>query len=131
MRGYLPESKYDTKTAQVLDDFYSCALQWCSTSKQPDNLVSLDISKCYPSILIDNKTPIPVYIIHDVPEPFTHCSQLNYYGEFYIDEYVIQRFDANIKIEAGFYSRDLVWHLVNNLHMTVKGLNPGVISKVG
>ena len=129
MCGYLPESQYDT--AQVLDDFYPRALQWCSTSEQPDNLVSLDISKCYLSILIDNKTPIPVYTIHNVIEPFTHRSQLKYYGEFYIDEYVIQRFGANIKIEDGFYSRDLVWHLVNNLHMTVKGLNPGVISKVG
>ena len=131
MCGYLPKSQCDTKTAQVLDDFYPRALQWRSRSEQPDNLVSLDISKCYPSILIDNKTPIPVYTIHNVIEPFTHRSQLNYYGKFYIYEYVIQRFGANIKIEAGFYSRDLVWHLDNNLHMTVKGLNPAVISKVG
>ena len=131
MCGYLPKSQCDTKTAQVLDDFCPRALQWCSRSEQPDNLVSLDISECYPSILIDNKTPIPVYTIHNVIEPFTHRSQLNYYGKFYIDEYVIQRFGANIKIEAGFYSRDLVWYLDNNLHMTVKGLNPAVISKVG
>ena len=51
MRGYLPESQYDTKTREVLDDFYPWALQWCSTDPSPDNLVSLDISKCYPSIL--------------------------------------------------------------------------------
>ena len=54
MRGYLPESQYDTKTREVLDDFYPQALQWCSTEPAPDNLVSLDISKCYPSILMDN-----------------------------------------------------------------------------
>ena len=82
MCGYLPESQYDTKTAQVLDDFYPRALQRCSTSEKPDNLVSLDISKCYPSILIDNKTPISVYTIHNVIEPFTHRSPLNCYGEF-------------------------------------------------
>ena len=72
MCGYLPESCYDTKTQQVLDDFYPKALQWCSTGDQPDNLVSLDISKCYPSILINNTEPIPLYTIHDIIEPFTH-----------------------------------------------------------
>lgn len=102
MYGYLAESSYDIKTRQVLDDFYPRALHWCSTDEQPDNLVSLDISKCYPSVLINNKSPIPIYTIHDVIEPFTHRSQLNCYGEFYIDEYVIQRFDANIKIEPDF-----------------------------
>ena len=66
MRGYLPESQYDTKTREVLDDFYPRVLQWCSTDPAPDNLVSLDISKCYPSILIDNETPIPLYSIHDI-----------------------------------------------------------------
>ena len=53
MRGYLPESQNDTKTREVLDDFYARALQWCSTDPSPDNVVSLDISKFYPSILID------------------------------------------------------------------------------
>ena len=108
MYGYLPQSSYDIKTRQVLDDFYPRALQWCSTGDQPDNLVSLDISKCYPSVLINNKSPIPVYTVHDIIEPFDHRGQLNSYGEFDIDEYVIQRFGANIKIEAGFYSRDLL-----------------------
>ena len=69
MRGYLPESQYDTKTWEVLDDFYPRALQWCSTDPAPDNLVSLDISKCYPSILIDNESPIPLYTIHDIIKP--------------------------------------------------------------
>ena len=40
MRGYLPESQYDTKTREVLDDFYPRAQQWCSTDPAPDNLVS-------------------------------------------------------------------------------------------
>lgn len=55
MRGYLPESQYDTKTREVLDDVYPRALQWCSTDPRPDNLVRLDISKCCPIILIENK----------------------------------------------------------------------------
>lgn len=105
MCGYLPESCYDTKTQLVLDDFYPKALQWCSTGDQPDNLVSLDISKCYPSILINNKESIPLYTIHDVIEPFTQKHQLNYYGEFYMDEFTIKQFGADIKVEAGFYSR--------------------------
>lgn len=122
MCGYLPESSYDIKTRQVLDDFYPRALQWCSTDQQPLDLVNIDISKCYSSVLINNKAPIPIYTIHDIIEPFTHRSQLDKVGEFYIDEYVIQRFGAEIKIEAGFYSRDLVRYLVNMLHMPVSNV---------
>lgn len=99
------------------------ALQWCSTDDQPDNLVSLDISKCYPSILINNKEPIPLYTIHDIIEPFTQQHQLNYYGEFYIDEFIINQFGTDIKIEAGFYSKNLVKHLVNNARMPYTNIN--------
>ena len=91
MCGFLPESSYDVKTQQVLDDFYPKALQWCSSKDQPDNLVSLDISKCYPSILINSKEPIPVYTIHEISEPFTYNHQLNYYVEFFIDEFIINQ----------------------------------------
>ena len=118
---YLPENCYDTKTQQVLDDFYPKALQWCSTGDQPDNLVSLDISKCYPSILINNTEPIPLYTIHDIIEPFTQKHQLNYYGEFYIDEFRIKQFGADIKIEAGcpgdktrFHNTRVPEHKFNN-----------------
>ena len=102
MRGYLPESQHDTKTREVLDDFYPRALQWCSTDQAPDNLVSLDISKCYPSILIDNESPIPLsrplYKIHDIIKPFDGVLRI---GEYYIDEYVIdKRLGKGIKIEA-------------------------------
>ena len=102
MRGYLPESQYDTKTREVVDDFYPRALQWCSTDPAPDNLVSLDVSKCYPSILIDNASPIPLYSIHDIIEPFNGVFKT---GEYYIDEFVIDKQLGNgVKIEAGFYS---------------------------
>ena len=106
MRGYLPESQYDTKTREVLDDFYPRALQWCSTDPAPDNLVSLDISKCYPSNLIDNDQPIPLYTIHGIIKPFDGLFKI---GEYYIDEYVIEkRLAKGIRIEAGFYSKPLV-----------------------
>lgn len=97
----LPE---DVKIKPVVERYILCTNYFVEylVQEQPDNLVSLDISKCYPSILIDKKTPIAVYTIHDVIESFTHRSQLNYYGEFYIDEYVIQRFGANIKTKPGF-----------------------------
>ena len=103
-----PESKYNTKTCEMLDDYYPRALQWCSTEEQPDNLVNIDISKCYPSILLNNTRPIPVYTIHDIIEPFS-CRN---------DETVIESFGCPIKIEAGFYSSNLIWYLVNDLHMS-------------
>ena len=115
MRGYLPESQYDTKTREVLDDFYPRALQWCSTDPVPDNLVSLDISKSYPSILIDNESPIRLYGIHDIIEPFNGVFRT---GEYYIDEYVIdKRQGKGIRIEAGFYSEPLVRALITKFKM--------------
>ena len=117
MRGYLPESQYDTKTWEVLDDFYPRALQWCSTDPAPDNLVSLDISKCYPSILIDNESPIPLYTIHDIIKPFDAVLRI---CEYYIDEYVIdKRLGKGIKIEAGFYSEPLVRALITKFKMPI------------
>ena len=115
MTGYLPESQYDTKTREVLDDFYPPALQWCSTDPAPDNLVSLDISKCYPSILIDNESPIPLYTIHDIIKPFDGVFKT---GEYYIDEYVIEkRLGKGIKIEAGFHSEPLIRALITKFKM--------------
>ena len=115
MRGYLPESQYDTKTGEVLDDFYRRALQWCSTDPALDKLVSLDISKCYPSILIDNESPIPLYTIHDIIKPFDGVFRK---GEYYIHEYVTdKRLGKGIKIEAGFYSEPLVHTLITTFKM--------------
>ena len=95
---------------RIIDDSYPRALQWCSTDPVPDNLVSLDISKCYPSILIDNDQPIPLYTIHDIIKPFNGVFGV---GEYYIDEYVIdKRLGKGIKIEAGFYSKQLVQALI-------------------
>ena len=54
----------------MLDDHNPSALPRCSTEQQPEGLVNIDISKCYPSIPLNNMKPIPVYTIHHVIEPF-------------------------------------------------------------
>ena len=36
--GFLPESQYNTKPREMLDDFYPRALQWRSTEVPPDDL---------------------------------------------------------------------------------------------
>ena len=120
MRGYLPESQYDTKTREVLDGFYPRALQWCSTDPAPDSLVPLDISKCYPSILIDNESPIPLYTIRNFIKPFDGVFKT---GEYYIDEYVIEkRLGKGIKIEADFYSKQLVQTLIAKFKMPISNV---------
>ena len=116
MRGYLPESQYNTKTREIIDN-NPRALQWCSTQPQPQNLVSLDICKCYPSILINNKEPIPLYTIHDIIRPFSEHDLTYNYGEYYIDEYVFNSWAKGIKIEAGFYTKRLVQMLINGFKM--------------
>lgn len=120
MCGYLPESQYNSTTQQILDDYYPRALQWCSTEQQPDDLVNIDISKCYPSILLNNTRPIPVYTIRDTIEPFSCRNDLSQCGELYIEETTINNFGCPLKIEAGFYSSNLIWYLVNELHIPTR-----------
>lgn len=93
MCGYLPESNYNVQARQMLDDFYPRAMQWCTDDEIPDDVLNIDICKCYPSILLHNNQPIPVYTIHDTIKPFTDISQLDHCdcGEFYLDETVLNR----------------------------------------
>ena len=115
MRGYLPESQYDTKTREVLDDFYPRALQWCTREEVPEFVTSLDISKCYPSILINNTESIPLYTRNDDILPYNNNELVP--SEYYIDEYEIPIGDDDIKIEAGFYSRRMMRTLIEKFNM--------------
>ena len=118
--GYLPESTYNTKTRQILDDYYPRALQWCTTDEIPEDVVSIDISKSYPNILINNRSNIPIYSIHDEIKPFGRFgtkNELLQCGEFYLEETVLENFKNTIKLEAGFYSSNLVFYLVDTLNM--------------
>ena len=89
--GNVDESAYNTKTRSVIDSYYPRALIWTNhdiiidDDTTPD-IKSIDISKCYPSILFNNKQLIPVYTIHDTIEEFDPESDtiLNN-GEYYID----------------------------------------------
>ena len=132
-RGYLRESQYDNKTREVLDDFYPRALQWCSKDPAPENLTSLDISKCYPSMLINNKETIPLNTIHDIIEPFDshqYCEsngEFMSFGEYYIDECVLPT--TNIKIEAGFYSVELVRTLLKKFNMPLTNVQYQILCR--
>ena len=129
LNGFIPESSYNVNTRQMLDDFYPRALQWCTTDDIPEDVVSIDIAKCYPSILSHNKHEIPIYSIHDIIEPFNCKSDLNLCGEFYIDETVLNNYGSPIKIEAGFYSSNLVSYLVDTLHMPLSQIKHKIVTK--
>lgn len=106
---------------------YPRTLQWCSSDSTPENWVSLDICKCYPSILINNEEPIPLYTIHDTIRPF-RVRDLRYnYSEYYIDEYVFDNW--GIKIEAGFYSKRLVQMLVSGFKMPTSNIKYFICSR--
>ena len=129
LNGYIPESSYNVNTRQMLDEYYPKALQWCTTDDIPEDVISIDIAKCYPSILLNNIHEIPIYNIHDVVEPFNHKSDLKLCGEFYIDETVLENYSNPIKIEAGFYSSNLVSYLVNTLHMPLGQIKYKIVTK--
>lgn len=127
--GYIPESSYNVNTRQMLDEYYPRALQWCTTDDIPEDVVSIDIAKCYPSILLKNNHEIPIYTIHNVIEPFNCKSDLRKCGEFYIDETVLNNYGNPIKIEAGFYSSNLVLYLVDTLNMPLSHIKHKIITK--
>ena len=127
--GYLPQSTYNVQTRDMLDDYYPRALQWCTTEDVPEDVVSIDISKSYPNVLLNNRTPIPVYSIHDVVEPYTCRSDLRRSGEFYIEETILYNYGAPLKIEAGFYSGDLISYLVEELTMSEKQIKYKIVSR--
>lgn len=129
LNGYIPESSYNVNTRQMLDEYYPRALQWCTTDDIPEDVVSVDIAKCYPSILLNNKHEIPIYSIHDVIEPFNCKSDLKLCGEFYIDETVLDKYSNPIKIEAGFYSSNLVSYLVDTLNMPISQIKHKIVTK--
>ena len=127
--GYIPESSYNINTRQMLDDYYPRALQWCSTEDISDDVVNIDICKSYPNILLNNTQPIPIYTINDVIELFGCKSDLRQCGEFYIDETVMYNYGTPIKLEAGFYSSNLVSYLVGSLHMPTSQIKYKIITK--
>ena len=129
LNGYIPESSYNVNTRQMLDEFYPRALQWCTTDDIPDDVVNIDISKSYPNILLNNTQPIPLYSIHHVIEPFNCKSDLRKCGEFYIDETVLHNYGTPLKIEAGFYSSNLVFYLVEVLHMPLSQIKYKIITE--
>ena len=68
----------------MLNDFYPRALQWCSTKDIPEDVINIDICKSYPSILLNNTNPLPIYSIHDTIEQFECKDDLKQCGAFYI-----------------------------------------------
>ena len=127
--GYIPESSYNIHTRNTLDEYYPRTLQWCHTEDIPDDVVSIDISKCYPSILLNNNSEIPIYTIHDVIEPFGCKSDLRKCGEFYIDETILYNYGNPIMIEAGFYSSNLILYLVEELNMPTTQIRYQITTK--
>ena len=119
--GYLPESSYNSKVRDKSDKFEPRALYYCDPKylkedHQPQYKY-FDIRKSYPNILLKNDQPIPVYSIHDNIEKFNSIHDLEKTGEFYIDEVILDKYGCDLKIEAGFYSSNLVKYLIHVLKM--------------
>ena len=129
LNGYIPESSYNVNARQMLDEYYPRALQWCTTEDIPEDVISIDIAKCYPSILLNNNNEIPIYTIHDVIEPFDSKEDLRKCGEFYIDETILDTYSNPIKIEAGFYSCNLVSYQVDTLNMPLSQIKHKIVTK--
>lgn len=130
MNGYIPESSYNNKTREILDRFYPRALQWCSFGDISEGLVNIDISKQFPSILINNSVNFPHYTMHEVFEKFNgKQSELDNNGEFLIDEFMIQKFGQKIPIECGVYHVSLIEYLINELGMPLSHIKYKLIAK--
>ena len=70
-----------------------------------------------------------MYSVHNVIEPFSCRSDLRLTGEFYIDETILYNFGNPIKLEASFYSKNLVSFLVEDLNKSEKQIKYKIITK--
>ena len=50
-------------------------------------------------------------------------------GEFYINEYIIKNYSLDIKIEAGFYSTQLILYLIEYLNMPLTQIKYKIVTK--
>ena len=82
-----------------------------------DDIVNIDICKAYLSVLLHSTTPMPICSIHNKVEPFGCKSDLSQCREFYLDTTTIHNYKTSITIEAGWYSANLVKHLVERLNI--------------
>ena len=89
--GQVDESAYNTQARNIIDSYYPKALQWINrnyeiTDEDIPKITSIDISKCYPSILLHNKSLIPIHTIHDQIEEFdSENDKIINHGEYYMD----------------------------------------------
>ena len=71
--GYLPESSYNSRVREILDNFEQKALYYCDAEyfdEEEKPYKHFDICKSYPNVLIKNSCPVPVYSIHNKIEEF-------------------------------------------------------------
>ena len=106
---------------EILDRYEPRALYFCDPEyfdkEDEQNYMHFNICKSYPNVLVRNQQLIPVYTKHDNKEEFKHICDLEKTGEFYIDEVVLDKYGYDLKIEAKFYSSNLVKYLVYVLKM--------------
>ena len=134
--GHIEKSDYNRHTQTILDDFYPKALQHTFLDDKPPLIVgqdhidlpkypmlALDIAKDFPSVLVDNRHPLPIYSIHNKIEPFDGKLKV---GEYYIHETTITSFKTSnnepIRVEAGFYNRALIDYLIQKRRIKLEDI---------
>lgn len=107
--GVIPQSDYSPDLKMILKDYPTLPYRMC-TDKNAKNAKSIDIHKCYSSILFNNKYDIPIHSGFDVIEKFNGEIVA---GQYYLDRTVYAGVDGSIKISKGWYQYELVQYLID------------------
>ena len=110
--GLVPTSDYSPDMRMILKDHATVPYRMCK-DKNAKNAKSIDIHKCYSSILFNNKYDFPIHSGFDVIEP---CQLKNVEeivaGQYYINRTVYAGVDGSIKVSSGWYQYELVTYLI-------------------
>jgi hypothetical protein len=115
--GELPLETYGPEQLDILQRFpilpFTCLTGNAVDEGDDDNLISVDMAKCYTARLLNNMEALPVFSFGDKKQPYRRMP----IGEFYID-CKLRMANGNLVHRHGWYPRVLVRYCLQKGYIT-------------
>ncbi len=126
--GSIPRSSYSVDIKKILEDYAITAYCVSEEKEASHRDSSVDITRCYSSILLENEEAYPVYSIFDMIEPFACTSAADILpGEYYVDEEFFMG-NLTIRLVAGFYPHVLIKYALENGYLEAASIKFRVVA---
>ena len=140
--GTLPSSGYSEDLKEIFYKYGVAPYRMCK-DKYVDNYKSIDIRRCYTSVLMNNTEPWAVFSSFDCIEPVTvTCADDIKVGEYYIqptyvhpitkEKLKLETFrmgKGNIVLSQGFYPSAFVKYALENSYIKPEDITYGIVAR--